>query len=130
MGVGLLIMVTGAILIAALGSPGSGWTMSAEPEKIAGPIVLGVGFIVLVIGIVVSIYLKKKKPEQHYPSRAPSHAGHLNGAMDREDSYMRHQAATVSNNYPMNYPMYGHNPHMDSAVPMYGPPAPMATRKT
>ena len=111
MGVGLLIIIVGAILIAVLGSPGSDFDMSTEPEKIVGVTVIGVGAVVIIIGIGVSIWLKTKKPDPQYHNREQ----HQPTDYPMENGYGR--PSTVSNAYHMNY--------ADNGYPVYGPPAPL-----
>ena len=112
MGIGLVILVIGAILFPALGSPTN---VSEKPATIVGPVLTGLGFVVIIIGIGLSIWLKKKKPKVSHDDQ---------GA----DAYGYGQPSTVGNANPN----YGNElyPSLSpaSTVPMYGPPAPMATR--
>ena len=60
MGVGLLVLIVGAILIAALGAPGADFNVNEEADKLAGPIVLCVGALLCLAGLIASLYLKNK----------------------------------------------------------------------
>lgn len=54
---GIFIIITGIILLAAFGIPND---VNLNPKSISGPAVLGCGFLVSVFGVFYTLYLKRK----------------------------------------------------------------------
>ena len=59
--VGVICLVLSICLVAAFGFPSN---ISEKPQKVSGIIALGLGLLLTVIGIGVSVYLKKKKDQR------------------------------------------------------------------
>jgi hypothetical protein len=109
MGVGLLLVIVGAILIAALGSPPA--DLATEPEKVAGVSVIAVGLVVGISGAGLALYLKNKYRR--------SVEGKRPGEVTISET--RRPSSTVCNIGPVSYSGYYNQD------PVYGPPAPMAS---
>ena len=58
--IGIIIVITGLILLAAFGVPKD---ISTNPEKLSGVVALGVGVVISVIGVIMSIVLRKRARE-------------------------------------------------------------------